>query len=66
MLLVDPAKAARHPAIAEFALRYQQDEIERLLSLVSSLAAAKPMPPELVRAALARQPQALEFSADAI
>lgn len=62
---VDPAQAARHPAVAEFV-------IEQLRNRCATLEAAlqrqfaDPMPPELVRAALATQPQALQHCADAI
>jgi hypothetical protein len=61
----DAATVARHPALAEFRLM----ELEaRCATLEAALQRqfAEPMPPELVRAALATQPQALEFSADAI
>lgn len=61
---VDPAQAARHPAVAEFLIEQQQAEIARLLALLTPRAA--PLAPEALRAALATQPQALEFSADAI
>lgn len=63
---VDPARAAANPAIAEYLIGEQQAEISRLLALVASLAPAAPLAPEALRAALAQQPQALEFSADAI
>ncbi|WP_310637269.1 hypothetical protein [Delftia acidovorans] len=63
---VDPARAAANPAIAEYLIGEQQAEISRLLALVASLAPAEPLAPEALRAALAQQPQALEFSADAI
>jgi hypothetical protein len=65
-MLPDAATVAKHPALAEFALREQQAEIARLLSLVASLTTAAPLAPDAVRAALATQPMALEFSADAI
>lgn len=64
-MLPDAATVARHPALAEFRLM----ELEaRCATLEAALQRqlAEPMPPELVRAALAQQPQALEFSADAI
>lgn len=63
--MLDAAKAAAHPAIAESLVLLQQ---ERITTLEAALQRqfAEPMPPELVRAALAQQPQALEFSADAI
>lgn len=63
---VDPARAAANPAIAEFLIGEQQAEIARLLALVASLTPAAPLTPEALRAALAQQTQALEFSADAI
>lgn len=63
---VDPARAAANPAIAEYLIGEQQAEIARLLSLVASLTPAAPLAPEALRAALAQQPQPLEFSADAI
>ncbi len=50
--MLDAAKAARHPAIAEMLILEQQ---ARIAELERQLAAA-----------LATQPQALEFSADAI
>lgn len=65
-MLPDAATVARHPALAEFALCEQQAEIARLLALVASLTPAAPLPPEALRAALAQQTNALEFSADAI
>lgn len=64
-MLPDAATVARHPALAEFRLM----ELEaRCATLEAALQRqfAEPMSPELVRAALATQPQALEFSADAI
>ena len=64
-MLPDAATVARHPALAEFRLM----ELEaRCATLEAALQRqfSKPMPPELVRAALAQNPQALEFSADAI
>ncbi|MDX4957266.1 hypothetical protein [Delftia acidovorans] len=63
-MLPDAASVAKHPALAEFALREQQAEIARLLALLTPRSA--PLAPEALRAALATQPQALEFSADAI
>ncbi len=63
-MLPDAATVAKHPALAEFALREQQAEIARLLALLTPR--ATPLAPEALRAALAQQPQALEFSADAI
>jgi hypothetical protein len=63
-MLPDAATVAKHPALAEFALREQQAEIARLLALLTPRAA--PLAPDALRAALAQQPQALEFSADAI
>lgn len=63
---VDPARAAANPAVAEYLIGEQQAEISRLLALVASLTPAAPLAPEALRAALATQPQALEFSADAI
>lgn len=64
-MLIDPAMAARHPAVAEFLIEQQQARIATLEAALQRQF-AEPMPPELVRAALAQQPQALEFSADAI
>lgn len=64
-MLPDAATVARHPALAEFRLM----ELEaRCATLEVALQRqfAKPMPPELVRAALAQQPQALQHCADAI
>lgn len=64
-MLPDAAIVAKHPALAEFRLM----ELEaRCATLEAALQRqfAEPMPPELVRAALARQTNALEFSADAI
>lgn len=63
-MLPDAATVARHPALAEFALREQQAEIARLLALLTPRAA--PLAPEALRAALATQPQALQHCADAI
>lgn len=63
---VDPARAAANPAVAEYLIGEQQAEISRLLALVASLTPAAPLAPEALRAAIAQQPQALEFSADAI
>lgn len=63
---VDPARAAANPAIAEYLIGEQQAEIARLLALVASLTPVEPLAPEALRAALAQQPQAMEFSADAI
>lgn len=66
-MLPDPAMAARHPAVAEFVIEQLQASNAALqASLRALLARPEPIPPELVRAALATQPQALEFSADAI
>lgn len=64
-MLPDAATVARHPALAEFRLMELE---ERCATLEAALQRqfAEPMSPELVRAALAQQPQALEFSADAI
>lgn len=63
--MLDAAKAAAHPAIAESLILMQQ---ERITTLEAALQRqfAEPMPPELVRAALAQQPQALQHCADAI
>ncbi|WP_428142257.1 hypothetical protein [Delftia acidovorans] len=64
-MLPDAATVARHPAMAEFRLM----ELEaRCATLEAALQRqfAEPMPPELVRAALAIQPQALQHCADAI
>ena len=64
-MLPDAATVARHPALAEFRLI----ELEaRCAALEAALQRkfAEPMPPELVRAALAQQPQALQHCADAI
>lgn len=64
-MLPDAATVARHPALAEFRLM----ELEaRCATLESALQRqfAEPMPPELVRAALDQQPQALQHCADAI
>lgn len=64
-MLPDAATLARHPALAEFRLM----ELEaRCATLEAALQRqfAEPMPPELVRAALAQQPQALQHCADAI
>lgn len=64
-MLPDAATVARHPALAEFL-------IEQLRNRCATLEAAlqrqfsEPMSPELVRAALAQQPQALQHCADAI
>ena len=63
-MLPDAATVARHPALAEFALREQQAEIARLLALLPPRAA--PLAPDALRAALATQPQALQHCADAI
>lgn len=64
-MLPDPATVARHPALAEFRLIELE---ERCATLEAALQRqfAEPMPPELVRAALAQQPQALQHCADAI
>ncbi|MFC4923035.1 hypothetical protein [Delftia deserti] len=64
-MLIDPAQAARHPAVAEFLIEQQQARIATLEAALQRQF-AEPIPPDLVRAALAQQPQALEFSADAI
>ncbi|WON88698.1 hypothetical protein [Delftia sp. UGAL515B_04] len=64
-MLPDAATVARHPALAEFRLM----ELEaRCATLEAALQRqfAEPLAPEALRAALAQQPQALEFSADAI
>lgn len=63
--MLDAAKAAAHPAVAESLILMQQ---ERITTLEAALQRqfAEPMPPELVRAALAQQPQALQHCADAI
>lgn len=64
-MLPDAATVARHPAMAEFRLM----ELEaRCTTLEAALQRqfTEPMPPELVRAALATQPQALQHCADAI
>lgn len=64
-MLPDAATVARHPALAEFRLIELE---ERCATLEAALQRqfAEPMPPELVRAALATQPQALQHCADAI
>jgi hypothetical protein len=64
-MLPDAATVARHPALAEFRLMELE---ERCATLEAALQRqfSEPMPPEALRAALAQQPQALEFSADAI
>ena len=64
-MLPDAATVARHPALAEFRLM----ELEaRCATLEAALQRqfSEPLAPEALRAALAQQPQALEFSADAI
>ena len=63
--MFDAAKAAAHPAVAESLILMQQ---ERITTLEAALQRqfAEPLAPEALRAALAQQPQALEFSADAI
>ncbi len=66
-MLPDPAMAARHPAVAEFVIEQLQASNAALqASLRALLARPEPLAPEALRAALAQQPQALEFSADAI
>lgn len=66
-MLPDAATVARHPALAEFRLiELEASNAALQASLRALLARPEPTPPELVRAALATQPQALEFSADAI
>jgi hypothetical protein len=66
-MLPDAAMAARHPAVAEFVIEQLQASNAALqASLRALLARPEPLAPDAVRAALARQPQALEFSADAI
>ncbi|WP_250439371.1 hypothetical protein [Delftia tsuruhatensis] len=64
-MLPDAATVARHPALAEFRLIELE---ERCATLEAALQRqfAEPMPPELVRAALAQQPQALQHCTDAI
>jgi len=64
-MLPDAATVARHPALAEFRLMELE---ERCATLEAALQRqfAEPLAPEALRAALAQQPQALEFSADAI
>lgn len=64
-MLPDAATVARHPALAEFRLIELE---ERCATLEAALQRqfAEPLAPEALRAALAQQPQALEFSADAI
>lgn len=64
-MLPDAATVARHPALAEFRLMQLE---ARCATLEAALQRqfAEPLAPEALRAALAQQPQALEFSADAI
>lgn len=64
-MLPDAATVARHPALAEFRLIELE---ERCATLEAALQRqfAEPMPPELVRAALANQTHALQHCADAI
>lgn len=61
--MIDIEKIAGHPAIAATMIQTLQEEVARL---TAKLAISKAMAPEEMRAALAQQPQALEFSADAI
>lgn len=66
-MLPDAATAARHPAVAEFVIEQLQARNAALqASLRALLTPPAPLAPEALRAALAQQPQALEFSADAI
>ena len=66
-MLPDAATVARHPALAEFRLMELEASNAALqASLRALLAPPAPLAPEALRAALAQQPQALEFSADAI
>lgn len=66
-MLPDAATVARHPALAEFRLMELEASNAALqASLRALLARPEPLAPDAVRAALAQQPQALEFSADAI
>lgn len=66
-MLPDAATVARHPALAEFRLMELEASNAALrASLRALLARSEPLAPEALRAALATQPQALEFSADAI
>lgn len=63
--MTDIEGVARHPALAEIQLQSMQSRIDAMQSFISTLF-PDPMPPEDVRAALAQQPQALHFCADAI
>lgn len=66
-MLPDAATVAKHPALAEFRLMELEASNAALhASLRALLARPEPLAPEALRAALAQQPQALEFSADAI
>jgi hypothetical protein len=66
-MLPDAATVARHPALAEFRLmELEASNASLQASLSALLARPEPLAPDAVRAALAQQPQALEFSADAI
>lgn len=64
-MLPDAATVAKHPALAEFRLMELEARCATLEAALR-LQFAEPMPPELVRAALAQQPQALQHCADAI
>lgn len=55
---VDPAQAARHPAVAEYLLERQQARIATLEAALQRQI-AEPLPPELVRARLADLPPAV-------
>ncbi|WEM00069.1 hypothetical protein [Delftia tsuruhatensis] len=66
-MLPDAATVARHPALAEFRLMELEARNAALqASLRALLARPEPLAPDALRTALAQQPQALEFSADAI